>query len=185
MRTETESRTILLVDDDDIFRNRLAVALRKRKHEVWCASNATEAVERVKLESPEYAIVDLRMPGQSGLWLTRELLEIDRDTRILVLTAYGSIATALEAVRLGAKGFLQKPASTDEILLALNSDFDNVTISSEEPPGKVPTLAHAEWEHINRVLLECQGNICQAARLLGLHRRTLQRKLAKAPPPSA
>ena len=184
MTVDAESRTILLVDDDDILRNRLALALRKRKHEVWCATNATQALEQIKLESPEYAIVDLKMPGQSGLWLTRELLKIDRETRILVLTAYGSIATALEAVRLGAKGFLQKPASTDEILLALNSDFDNVTETDEDPPVEVPTLARAEWEHMNRVLAECQGNICQAARLLGLHRRTLQRKLAKVPQPN-
>ena len=181
MTLHSEPRTILLVDDDDIFRNRLAVALRKRQHDVWCAPNAAEALELTKLESPEYAIVDLRMPGPSGLWLTRELLEIDRDTRVLVLTAFGSIATALEAVRLGAKGFLQKPASADEILLALNSDFDNITVCNEEPPTQVPTLARAEWEHINRVLVECQGNICHAARLLGVHRRTLQRKLAKFP----
>jgi two-component system response regulator RegA len=181
MNAETESQTLLLVDDDDIFRNRLAHALRKRKHEVWPAADAHEALRRAKLESPELAIVDLRMPGQSGLSLVRALLDIDPDTRILVLTAYGSIATALEAVRLGAKGFLQKPASVDEILLALYADFDNVVPSPSEPPSQVPTLARAEWEHINRVLAECQGNVCHAARLLGVHRRTLQRKLAKMP----
>ena len=181
MTPEHESRTILLVDDDDVFRSRLALALRKRHHEVWCAADAEAALRIAKLESPEYAIVDLRMPGKSGLALTRALIDLDSETRILVLTAYGSIATALEAVRLGAKGFLQKPASADEILLALDSDFDNVTVSEDEPPAQVPTLARAEWEHINRVLVECQGNVCQAARLLGVHRRTLQRTLAKFP----
>lgn len=178
---QTESHTILLVDDDEIFRSRLADALRKRHHEVWTAGNVEQAVRRAKLESPELAIVDLRMPGQSGLALVRTLVDIDPETRILVLTAYGSIATALEAVRLGAKGFLQKPASVDEILMALNADFDNVVVPEPDPPTQVPSLARAEWEHINRVLFECQGNICQAARLLGVHRRTLQRKLARMP----
>ena len=104
------SQTLLLVDDDQIFRSRLAIALRKRNHEVWTAGDAERAIQLAKLESPELAIVDLRMPGQSGLSLVRALLDIEPNTRILVLTAYGSIATALEAVRLGAKGFLQKPA---------------------------------------------------------------------------
>jgi two-component system, response regulator RegA len=181
MNPENAPRTLLLVDDDDTFRNRLAHALGKRNCEVWPAADADRAVQRARLDSPELAIVDLRMPGQSGLALIRALLDIDPDTRILVLTAYGSIATALEAVRLGAKGFLQKPASVDEILLALTADTDHVTRSGPEPPSQVPTLARAEWEHINRVLAECQGNVCQAARLLGVHRRTLQRKLAKRP----
>lgn len=181
MIADSESQTLLLVDDDQIFRDRLAQALRKRQHEVWTAGNAVQALQIAKLESPELAIVDLRMPGQSGLDLVRALLDIDPDTRISVLTAYGSIATALEAVRLGARGFLQKPASVDEILMALEADFDNVVVSAPDPPSEVPTLARAEWEHINRVLAECQGNVCQAARLLGVHRRTLQRKLAKMP----
>jgi two-component system response regulator RegA len=180
MTNESESRTILLVDDDDVFRNRLAVALRKRQHDVWCASNAEEALGLAKVESPEYAVVDLRMPGQSGLALTQSLLELDPETRILILTGYGSIATALLAIRMGAKGFLQKPATVEEILLALNNDFDNVA-ATKVPPTQVPTLARAEWEHINRVLVECDGNVCQTARLLGVHRRTLQRKLAKFP----
>ncbi len=180
MTNESESRTILLVDDDDVFRTRLAMALRKRQHDVWCATNAEEALLLAKVESPEYAIVDLRMPGRSGLSLTQWLLDLDSETRVLMLTAYGSIAVALEAVRLGAKGFLQKPASVDEILFALNNDFDYVA-ATKEPPNQVPTLARAEWEHINRVLVECDGNVCQTARLLGVHRRTLQRKLAKFP----
>jgi two-component system response regulator RegA len=181
MNANFESQTLLLVDDDQVFRERLALALRKRRHEVWTAKDAEQAADLAKVESPELAIVDLRMPGQSGLDLVRTLLDIDPDTRILVLTAYGSIATALEAVRLGAKGFLQKPASVDEILIALCADFDHVLLAAPDPPTQVPTLARAEWEHINRVLSECQGNVCQAARLLGVHRRTLQRKLAKMP----
>jgi len=181
MIPDTEPQTLLLVDDDEVFRHRLAYALRKRHHEVWTAGDAEQALRCTKIESPELAIVDLKMPGQSGLTLVGALLDIDPDIRILVLTAYGSIATALEAIRLGATGFLQKPASVDEILLALNGGFFGVTGPAPEPPPQVPTLARAEWEHINRVLAECQGNVCQAARLLGVHRRTLQRKLAKIP----
>jgi two-component system, response regulator RegA len=181
MTIESESRTVLLVDDDEVFRNRLALALRKRQHDVWLASNAEDALHIAKVENPEYAIVDLRMPGQSGLGLTQSLLELDPETRILILTGYGSIATALLAIRMGAKSFLQKPATVEEILLALNNDSDNITVSNDEHPTRVPTLARAEWEHINRVLVECNGNVCQASRLLGVHRRTLQRKLAKFP----
>jgi two-component system, response regulator RegA len=176
-----ESSSLLLVDDDPAFRNRLAHALRKRHIEVWTAENAEQALQRAQLESPEFAIVDLRMPGQSGLALVETLHALDPDIRILVLTAYGSIATALDAIRLGATNFLQKPASVDEILLAFSAGDRLSARGIAEPPSQVPTLARAEWELINRVLSECQGNVCRAAKLLGVHRRTLQRKLSKIP----
>jgi two-component system response regulator RegA len=119
------------------------------------------------------------MPGEWGLHTVKELLRIDPDTRIVMLTAYGSIATALEAVRLGARSYLQKPATVDEIELSFRDGEAPEPLT--ESPAEVPSLARAEWEHINRVLTECDGNIRKAARLLGLHRRTLQRKLAKFP----
>ena len=131
-------------------------------------------------ESPELALVDLRMPGASGLSLVRTLLEIDPHTRVVVLTGYGSIATALEAVRLGAVHYLQKPADVDEILAAFHRD-ELPPSESPAPPTHVPSLARAEWEHIQRVLTDCGGNVSQAARLLGVHRRSLQRKLSKYP----
>jgi len=132
-------------------------------------------------ESPEVALVDLRMPGRSGLELVRALHAIDPATRIIVLTGYGSIATAIEAMRLGAAYYLSKPADADDVLAAL--------ARSEAPPLEpapadyvAPSLARAEWEHISRVLADCGGNISAAARRLGIHRRSLQRKLQKYPP---
>jgi two-component system response regulator RegA len=175
----TEDRadeTILVVDDDDVFRERLAHALRRRGFRVSTAADARAAYELARADSPELAVVDLRMPGTSGLDLVRGLLEIDPLTRVLVLTAFGSIAVALEAMRRGAVNFLQKPASVDEVLCAFSPEHRDTPQAFE-----VPTLADAEWEHIQRVLNECQGNVCRAAKLLGLHRRTLQRKLAKRP----
>lgn len=171
---------MLIVDDDDAFRDRVARAFRKRGYDVRTAENGARAVESARADSPELAVVDLRMPGEWGLRVVRDLLHIDESTKIIVLTAYGSIATALEAIRLGAVNFLQKPATVDEIELAFRRGPDDREMPPTVPT-EVPTLARAEWEHINRVLTDCDGNIRKAARLLGLHRRTLQRKLAKFP----
>ncbi len=176
-------RTILIVDDDDPFRERLARAFERRGYDVRTAVDQASAVASAEEDSPEWALVDLRLGGEWGLHVVRALRRIDDSTVIIVLTAYGSIATAMEAVRLGAKDFLQKPATVDEIEVAFRRAGrgpDDEIISS---PSEVPSLARAEWEHINRVLTECGGNISQAARLLGLHRRSLQRKLAKYPQP--
>jgi two-component system, response regulator RegA len=177
----TESgRTLLVVDDDARFRERLAKAFAARGFEVRAAADYESAVAAAAAESPEYAVVDLRLPGRSGLELVKALKEIDPATNVVVLTGYGSIATALEAVRLGATHYLTKPADADEILESFSR--------GERPPDpaaarelQVPSLARAEWEHIHRVLVECGGNISQAAKLLGLHRRSLQRKLLKNP----
>ncbi|MEW6776397.1 MAG: response regulator [Bdellovibrionota bacterium] len=175
----SQARSILVVDDDETFRSRLCRALSERGLEVHSAKSPPDALALANEESPEWALVDLRMPGGSGLDLVRELKAIDPATSVVVLTGYGSIATALEAVRLGATHYLTKPADVEEILKA----FERPS-SPEKPveaPEEVPSLARAEWEHINRVLTDCGGNISKAARLLGLHRRSLQRKLSKYP----
>lgn len=174
------SLSLLVVDDDTTFRTRLVKAFESRGFEVRSAPDAALALELAHAESPELAVVDLRMPVTSGLELVRELKAIDEATNIVVLTGYGSIATALEAVHLGATHYLTKPADVDDILAA----FARAHRSPGDPSvidHSVPSLARAEWEHINRVLTDCGGNITQAARLLGLHRRSLQRKLAKYP----
>lgn len=169
--------TILLVDDDERFRRMLARALESRGWEVTAVASGEEALAHAREDSPEHALVDLRMPGMSGLDVVDGLLGIDPATNIVLLTGYGSIATAVEAVRRGATDYLTKPAEVDEIL----HTFQKKAGEPVEPPTTVPSLARAEWEHIHRVLTDCDGNISQAARLLGLHRRTLQRKLAKYP----
>ena len=175
-----QSHSILIVDDDIHFRERLATALDKRGYDVRVAANGSQAEASALADSPELAVVDLRLAGEWGLHVVRMLHRIDPNTHVIVLTAYGSIATAMEAVRLGAKGFLQKPATVDEIELAFRKGVGDPDEAISEP-NEVPSLARAEWEHINRVLTECGGNISQAARLLGLHRRSLQRKLGKFP----
>ena len=168
---------ILLVDDDEVLRERLATAIRTRGYEVRTAGSSEEALREVAKDSPEMAVLDLRMPGGSGLELLRELKRQDPATRVLMLTGYGSIATAVEAVREGAIGYLPKPADADEILAALAG-----TNTAKERGIDTPSLARAEWEHIQRVLSDCGGNISEAARRLGIHRRSLQRKLHKYPP---
>ena len=179
-------RSILLVDDDSIFRERLAKSLRNRNFEVHTASNFDEAVEMARRESPEYAVVDLRMPGPSGLELVRELKAVDPSTLIIVLTGYGSIATAVDAIKLGASNYLAKPADADDILAAFSrgtaSALETESLPQSTDSGATPSLARAEWEHIHRVLVDCGGNISEAARRLGIHRRSLQRKLQKYAP---
>ena len=188
--TDTPLR-VLVVDDDDVFRERLERALRSRGFRTASASNSVRALELVN-ESPfSAAIIDLRMPGGSGLELLRRLREFAPEVKALLLTGYGSIATALEAVRLGAVHYLTKPVDVDEVLAALGLIEPTVASVSEAPdklpvevPVEVPSLSRVEWEHINRVLQDCDGNVSHAAKLLGIHRRSLQRKLAKFPLPS-
>ena len=172
--------SILIVDDDRVLRERLQRAFTTRGYDVRVAADVDDALRAARAEPPEYALVDLRMPGGSGLDLVRELHALDAATRIVVLTGYGSIATALDAVRLGATHYLAKPADVHDILAAFARD------RAAEPATpldfQAPSLARAEWEHINRVLSDCGGNISEAARRLGMHRRSLQRKLQKRPP---
>ncbi len=178
---ELDAPSILIVDDDDTLRERLARALEERGLDTRTASGPDEATELARRDSPELALLDLNMPEGSGLHLITALKEIDESTKIVVLTGYGSIATALDAVRLGAVHYLQKPADADDVLAAFQRAEDPPSI--EPNPGfSAPTLARAEWEHINRVLSDCAGNVSEAARRLGIHRRSLQRKLKKYPP---
>lgn len=175
-----DSTSMLIVDDDEILRERLARAFRERGYEVMTAESYDGAVALAKHDSPEMAVIDLKMPGKGGLELLKALKEIDPTTRVVVLTGYGSIATAVDATRLGAANYVPKPADADDILAAFER--------GEAPPlstsgdYNAPSLARAEWEHINRVLSDCGGNISEAARRLGIHRRSLQRKLQKYPP---
>ena len=170
--------TLLLVDDDEVLRERLGRALRERGFEVTTAESGEAAIAVARRDAPEFAVVDLRMPGISGIEVLDALRAIDPATRVLMLTGYGSIATAVEATRRGAVGYLSKPADADEVVAALTG--------KPAPEGKVeidtPSLARTEWEHIQRVLADCGGNVSETARRLGIHRRSLQRKLQKYPP---
>lgn len=180
----SDGPSILVVDDDETFRKRLARALRDRGYDVRTASEPAQAEQLANDESPELALVDLRMPGGSGLELVRTLKAVDATTKVVVLTGYGSIATATEAMRLGATHYLSKPASTDEIVAAFARDETPHLQGIDGDQDTTPSLARIEWEHINRVLADAGGNISEAARRLGIHRRSLQRKLRKHPPRS-
>ncbi len=178
--------SILLVDDDERLRSRMARAFEERGYEAQQAEGYESAVAIAELESTEYAVVDLRMLGKSGLEVVRELHQIDPATKIVVLTGYGSIATALEAMRLGATHYLTKPADVDEVIASFDrgdAQTGAEAVTAENETTETPSLARVEWEHIQRVLTDCGGNITKAAERLGIHRRSLQRKLAKFPMP--
>ena len=172
---------MLVVDDSDVLRERLAKAFRDRGYQVLTASNADEAICAVRAGSIGYAVIDLKMPGRSGMVLLKELRSLCPTLKVVILTGFGSIATAVEAMRLGAVNFVSKPADADDVLNAFVVD---VPPGPPEPRGEVqaPTLARAEWEHIQRILADCGGNVSEAARRLGIHRRSLQRKLHKLAP---
>ncbi len=174
-------KKILLVDDEDFFRERLTRAFARRGYSTSSASCYDEAMAIIKKEHPSMAVVDLKMPGKSGLLLVKDALSVSPGLKIVVLTGYGSIATATEAIRLGATSYLAKPADIDEILKAFSNDNNQkLEVPSEEILP--PSLARVEWEHIQRVLTDCDDNISCAAKKLGIHRRTLQRKLYKYAP---
>ena len=174
-------RSLLIVEDDDRLRGRLARALAERGFETREAGDVKSALAAAREDSPEYVLVDLRVPGGSGLDVVREVKSIDPGTTIVVLTGYGSIATAVEAVRLGAAEYLTKPADVDQIVAALTRAPATVAGGRGDATEQVPSLARVEWEHINRILADCDGNVSKAARLLGIHRRSLQRKLERFP----
>ena len=170
-----EQASLLLVDDDATFCRVLSQALEKRGYKVTVAHSVEEATPLALGNPPEYAVIDLKMGGASGLALVRTLHGLDPATRIVVLTGYASIATAVEAVKLGATQYLSKPANADEIVAA----FGHLASTDAKLSVQPPSVERLEWEHIQRVLQEHQGNISATARALNMHRRTLQRKLAK------
>ena len=169
---------LLLVDDDPTFCQVLSQALTARGFRVFIAADLQEATLLAKDHEPEYAVVDLRIGQESGLKLIEQLKQLDENTRIVMLTGYASIATAVEAIKLGAIHYLTKPTDADEILEALNRDSGDASVLPSERPISVQRL---EWEHLQKVLNDHDGNISATARALGMHRRTLQRKLNKYP----
>jgi two-component system response regulator RegA len=174
----TDGGAILLVDDDEVFRERLARALRGRGFDVATAADHEGALAAAGTRKPDYAVVDLRMPGLSGLALIGPLHALAPGARIVVLTGYGSITSAVEALRAGAHDYLSKPVDAEQVISALTGE----PAPRAEAEGPSPTLARAEWEHIQRILADTNQNISESARRLGITRRTLQLKLKKYPP---
>jgi two-component system response regulator RegA len=171
----------LVVDDDRTFNTRLCRALADRGWNAQSALDAAAALRIAPNARPNLAIVDLRLPGMNGLDLIQKLHQIDRRICIIMLTGYGNIATALTATKLGASHYMNKPVDADQILEAYER-IQAAESAGEPDENSVPSLAMVEWEYMQRVLASCNGNVTQAAKLLGLHRRSLQRKLSKYPP---
>jgi two-component system response regulator RegA len=176
--THTDNPVLLLVDDDETYCSVLGDALEKRQYEVHAACDLATALKLAREHEPEFAVIDLRIGTESGLELVKQLSALDENTRIVMLTGFASVATAVEAIKLGAVHYLAKPATADEVVAALQRTEGDASVAPAELPLSIKRL---EWEHLQKVLAEHNGNISAAARALKMHRRTLQRKLAKHP----
>lgn len=167
----------LVVDDDAVFVEILVRALCRRGIDVHAAVDGNSARQLLLTQDISRVILDLKLENESGLQLLVALLEMQPSLEVVILTGYSSISTAVEAIKLGATQYLCKPASLDEILQAFDSDQSAEAAIEADPPS----VSRLEWEHIQKVLLEHGGNVSATARALGMHRRTLQRKLSKRP----
>lgn len=176
-------KPILLVDDDETFASILQRALQHQQIVSVLAHSPATAMEKVQQQHFDYAVLDLNLDGQSGLNLLKDLLSVQPSCKVLILTGYASVATAVEAMRLGAMDYLCKPASAQDILKALHlMEADAVAPEEiEEEDFQSMSVKRLEWEHIQKVLVENDGNISATAQALNMHRRTLQRKLQKRP----
>lgn len=171
-------QTILVIDDDPAFNRVLGRALKHRGFEVASALSAQEAAALIPATRAARVVLDLNIAGTSGLTLIGPLLAANPDCRIVVLTGYASIATAVEAIKMGATHYLAKPTDVEAILAAFEATAPQPEVA---PPSQPLSVDRLEWEHIQRVLKEHDGNISSTARALKMHRRTLQRKLMKRP----
>ncbi|WP_416140705.1 response regulator transcription factor [Halomonas sp. HK25] len=178
MQEPTTAERLLIIDDDEMFCHVLDRAMRRRGFEVLVAHDAEQALALAHQQQPTLATLDLKLEHDSGLMLLPDLLEVVPECRVVVLTGYSSIATAVEAIKLGAVNYMCKPADADEVLAAFDREVGNPETGVAEQPPSINRLA---WEHIQKVLQEHDGNISATARALGMHRRTLQRKLQKRP----
>jgi two-component system response regulator RegA len=177
----------LLVDDDELYLRTLQRSLARRGIGTAIANDVASALAQAQSQHPAFVLLDLKLGNESGLSLIQPLRAIRADMRILLVTGYASIATAVEAIKLGADDYLPKPATLPVILRALGLENEHPAADEAEPSIELPEamtpISRLEWEHIQQALHETGGNISAAARLLGMHRRTLQRKLGKRPSP--
>jgi two-component system response regulator RegA len=172
-------KTLFLIEDDEAFARTLARSFARRDYDVFIARSRSALEELLKVKAPDFAVVDLKLGEGSGLPCIPLLASANSAARIVVLTGYASISTAVEAIKLGATHYLPKPCNTDEIEAAFGKDSGNVAEPIRKQAGSIKTW---EWERINQTLAETNFNISETARRLGMHRRTLVRKLRKNPP---
>jgi two-component system, response regulator RegA len=181
MSPDNSPPRVLIIDDDAVFARVLARALATRGFSCDVAHDASQALRACAKNAPAYAVLDLKLGADNGLKLIPELKQVAPAMRILLLTGYASIATAVEAIKRGASNYLAKPVDADAVVAALLDAQSSIVDNAASPPDAPPPLKRLEWEQIQRMLAECEGNVSEAARRLGLHRRTLQRKLIKRP----
>ena len=174
-----DDRSLLLVDDDEVFLKRLARALERRGFQPETADSVAMGMAMVQTKAPAFAVVDLRLVDGNGLDVVEALRARRPDSRIVVLTGYGAIASAVAAVKIGATDYLSKPADAQDVVNALLSRDDGAL---PEPPENPMSADRVRWEHIQRVYEQCDRNVSETARRLSMHRRTLQRILAKRSP---
>ncbi|MCB0352106.1 MAG: response regulator [Bdellovibrionales bacterium] len=174
----SQDSTVLVVEDDEPFRVRISRALSRRGFIVHAAADYNSGYSLIETLRPDYALLDLSLGKASGLDLLPEFRKKSPNTKITILTGYGSISTTVVALKNGAHHYLTKPAALEEIVSSFSQPGSVDNPSSEE---SYPTLSQVEWEYIQKILHGCGGNVTQAAKKLGLHRRSLQRKLAKHP----
>lgn len=175
--TDIEDRSLIVVEDDQSFLNRLSRALTSRGFEVKTADNVRDGLALIKEAPPAFAVVDMRLEDGNGLQVLEALSEARPGARAVMLTGYGNLATAVTAVKLGAIDYLAKPADADDVVSALLA-----TGEKAEPPENPMSADRVRWEHIQRVYELCNRNVSETARRLNMHRRTLQRILAKRAP---
>jgi len=176
--SEFNDKSLLIVDDDNPFRERLARAMEKKGFEVSQAESVKKGIETVKTKKPTFAVVDLRLNDGNGLEIVKVIQNSNPNSRIVMLTGYGNISTAVAAIKQGAIDYLAKPADADDVEKALLADPNK----KAEPPENPMSADRVKWEHIHRVFELCNRNVSETARRLKMHRRTLQRILSKRSP---
>ncbi len=176
--SDFQDKSLLIVDDDNPFRDRLARSMEKKGFKVTQAESVKSAIQKVKENKPAFAVIDLRLGDGNGLEVVNEIQKLKKESRIIMLTGYGNIPTAVAAIKAGAIDYLAKPANAEDIETALLADP-----SKKAYPPKDPMSAdRIKWEHIHRVFELCNRNVSETARRLKMHRRTLQRILSKKSP---
>ncbi len=173
-----KEKSLLIVDDDNPFRERLARAMEKKGFNVTQAESVKKGIDSLKIIKPAFAVVDLRLNDGNGLEVVKEIQNLNNNSKIIMLTGYGNIPTAVAAVKHGAIDYLAKPADADDVEKALLADPK----SKAQPPENPMTADRVKWEHIHRVFELCNRNVSETARRLKMHRRTLQRILSKRSP---
>ena len=176
--SEFEDKSLLIVDDDNPFRERLSRAMEKKGFVVTQAESVKKGIDSLKVKKPAFAVVDLRLNDGNGLEVVKEIQNLDTKSRIIMLTGYGNIPTAVAAIKHGAIDYLAKPADADDVEKALLADPKD----KASPPENPMTADRVKWEHIHRVFELCNRNVSETARKLKMHRRTLQRILSKRSP---